>query len=49
MLRFTPILLAILYGIVAWQFSSWRLKKELDAKSTRLADPRLKAMTDKMA
>ena len=49
MLRFTPILLAILYGIVAWQFSSWRLKKELDGKSTRLADPRLKAMTDKMA
>jgi len=49
MLRFTPILLAILYGFIAWHFSSWRLKKELDQKSTELADPRLGALTKKMA
>jgi len=49
MLRFTPILLAILYGVVAWHFSAWRLKKELDQKSTELADPKLEALTRRMA
>ncbi|EAQ03410.1 peptidase, M48 family protein [Pseudooceanicola batsensis HTCC2597] len=49
MLRFTPILLAILYGLIAWQFSTWRLKKELDRKSTELADPRLAKLTTRMA
>ncbi|MGI3167734.1 M48 family metalloprotease [Pseudooceanicola sp. C21-150M6] len=49
MLRFTPILLAILYGIVAWHFSSWRLKKELDQRSTELADPKLAKLTQRMA
>lgn len=49
MLRVTPILLAILYGFIAWHFSSWRLKKELDQRSTELADPRLEVLTKKMA
>lgn len=49
MLRFTPILLAILYGFVAWHFSAWRLKKELDQRSSELADPRLEALTRRMA
>jgi putative metalloprotease len=49
MLRFTPILLAILYGMLAWHFSAWRLKKELDQRSTELADPRLNALTQRMA
>jgi putative metalloprotease len=49
MLRFTPILLAILYGIAMWHFSSWRLRKELDQKSTELADPRIAALTRRMA
>ncbi|GAA6149059.1 M48 family metalloprotease [Pseudooceanicola nitratireducens] len=49
MLKLTPILLAILYGVVAWHFSSWRLKKELDEKSTELADPRISALTKRMA
>ena len=49
MLRFTPILLAILYGFLAWHFSAWRLKKELDQRSTELADPRLNALTQRMA
>ena len=49
MLRLTPILLAILYAIVAWHFSSWRLKKELDQKSTELADPKIAALTRQMA
>ncbi len=49
MLKFTPILLAVLYGYILYRFSAWRTARELDAKSTELADPRLKALTDAMA
>jgi len=49
MVKFTPILLAIAYAFVMYQFSSWRTRKELDQKSTELVDPNLKALTDKMA
>ena len=49
MLRLTPIILAIAYGLVMYRISIWRTHKELDQKSTELADPRLKALTDRMA
>ncbi|MXQ06977.1 M48 family metalloprotease [Alphaproteobacteria bacterium GH1-50] len=49
MLKFTPILLAILYGLVLYRFSVWRTGRELDQKSTELADPVLKRLTDQMA
>ncbi|WP_323769105.1 M48 family metalloprotease [Antarctobacter sp.] len=49
MFKLTPILLAIAYGLVYYRFSSWRTAKELDHKSTELADPRLKRLTDRMA
>ncbi|NOE32574.1 M48 family metallopeptidase [Ruegeria sp. HKCCD7318] len=49
MLRFTPILLAIAYGLVMYRISVWRTHRELDAKSTELADPALKRMTDRLA
>lgn len=49
MLRFTPILLAILYAIAMYRFSVWRTHRELDQKSTELADPKLKALTDRLA
>jgi putative metalloprotease len=49
MLKFTPILLAILYAVAMYKFSAWRTKAELDAKSTELADPGLKKLTDRMA
>ncbi len=49
MLRFAPILLALLYGIAMYRFSVWRTSKELDAKSTELADPILKSMTQDLA
>ena len=49
MLRFTPILLALLYAIAMYRFSAWRTARELDARSTELADPRLKQLTDRMA
>ncbi len=32
-----------------WRFSIWRLSRELDDKSTELADPILKVLTDRMA
>ena len=49
MLKLTPILLALMYGIVMYRFSAWRTAKELDAQSTELADPMLKVMADRMA
>lgn len=49
MLKFTPILLALLYALVMYRFSVWRTSKELDAHSTELADAGLKRLTDRMA
>ena len=49
MIKLTPILLALLYGLVMYRFSVWRTKQELDAKSTELADPMLKTLMDRMA
>lgn len=49
MLKFTPILLAVLYGLAMYRFSVWRTSRELDAKSTELADPILKVLMDRMA
>ena len=49
MLKFAPILLAVLYGLAMYRFSMWRTARELDAKSTELADPMLKQLTDQMA
>jgi putative metalloprotease len=49
MLKFTPILLAIVTALVMYRVSSWRTKRELDARSTELVDPMLKVLTDRMA
>ena len=49
MLRFAPILLAVLYGYFMYRFSAWRTARELDAKSTELADAKLKRLCDQMA
>ncbi len=49
MLKFTPLLLAIIYGLALYHFSAWRTRKELDSASTELADPKLRALTDRMA
>ena len=49
MLKFAPILLALLYGFALYRFSAWRTAKELDAKSTELADPRLRELSTRMA
>ncbi len=49
MLKFTPLLLAAIYGFVLYHFSAWRTARELDARSTELADPALKLLMDRMA
>lgn len=49
MLKFTPIILAVLYALVMWRFSTWQLKRELNEKSTELMDPGLKRVFDRMA
>jgi len=49
MIKLTPILLALAYGIVMYRFSVWRTKKALDSQSTELADGRLRQVMDSMA
>ncbi|MCX7889797.1 MAG: M48 family metallopeptidase [Rhodobacteraceae bacterium] len=49
MLRLTPLLLALLYGLVLWHFSAWRLRRELDARSVPLADPALQGVLGRLA
>ena len=49
MLRLSPILLAILYGLGIYWFSSMRLRKTLDAQSAELLDPSLQPVLDKLA
>ncbi len=49
MLKLTPILLALLYGLAMYRFSAWRTAQELNRRSSELADPELKALTDRMA
>jgi len=39
MLKLTPILLAIAYALAMYGFSAFRTRRELDARSTELADP----------
>jgi putative metalloprotease len=49
MLKLTPIILAVVYGLVMYRLSVWRTTRELDDRSTELADPTLKRLTDRMA
>ncbi len=49
MLRFAPILFALIYGLVYWHFSAWRTSRELDERSTPLKDDAIEALTDRMA
>ncbi|MCZ4351444.1 M48 family metallopeptidase [Roseovarius aestuarii] len=49
MIKFTPILLAVAYAIVMYRFSVWRTARELNDRSSELADPRLKSLTDRLA
>ncbi len=49
MLKGIPVLLAIVYAIGMYFFSSWRTRRQLDQQSTELVDPDLRRFTDKMA
>mgnify|MGYP003741949491 CR=1 FL=1 len=49
MLKFSPILLALIYGLVMYRFSAWRTAKMLDQQSTELADPEIARLTKSMA
>ncbi|WP_417807010.1 M48 family metallopeptidase [Thioclava sp.] len=49
MIRFLPLLLLALYGFAMWHFSSWQLKRQLDANSRRLRDTRLAPLLDRLA
>ena len=49
MIKVTPILLAVVYAFVMYRFSVWRTGRELNTRSTELVDPKLKAMTDRLA
>lgn len=49
MIKVIPILLAVLYGLAMYRFSVWRTGRELDEKSTVLADPKLVEMSNQMA
>jgi putative metalloprotease len=44
-----PVLLALVSAVVLMRLSVWRTARELDARSTELADPRLRRLTDRMA
>ncbi|WCR12342.1 M48 family metallopeptidase [Paracoccus stylophorae] len=48
MLKFTPILLLFLYLAAMWFFSAWRLKHDLNEKSTPLQHPRLTPMLKRL-
>ncbi|MBB3710575.1 putative metalloprotease [Limimaricola variabilis] len=49
MLKLSPLLLALLYGFAVYQVSVWRTRRELDARSTELAEPRLRAVCERLA
>ena len=49
MLKLTPIIFALAYAVAIYWFSAWRTKRELDARSSELADVRLRRLTDRMA
>jgi metalloprotease len=49
MLKLTPIILLILYVAAMWFFSAWRLKQELNQKSSPLRHPRLTPMLERLA
>lgn len=48
MLKLTPLLLLVLYVGAMWFFSLWRLRRELNTKSTPLRHPRLTPMLERL-
>ena len=48
MIKLLPILALVAFGLVQWQFSSWRLRKDLSARSSALDDPALEAVVRRL-
>lgn len=49
MIKFAPILFALIYGLVMYRWSAWRTARMLDQQSTPLDDPGLLAISDRLA
>ena len=49
MIKFLPFILILLYGLAMWHFSAWRLKKELNERSTELVEPKLQPVLRQLA
>jgi putative metalloprotease len=49
MIKAPALLFAVLYGLVMWLFSAWRLKSQMDATSTPLKHPALEAELEHLA
>ncbi len=49
MLKFAPILAALLYGVAYYMFSAWRTGRHLDTRSAELADPKISRVLAPMA
>lgn len=49
MIKFSPILLAVLYALAMYLFSAWRTRRVLDARSRPLQDPMIEVLTRRMA
>jgi putative metalloprotease len=49
MLQLTPIILSVVAALAMYQFSVWRSARELDARSTPLADPALEPVLRRLA
>lgn len=49
MLRYSPILLAVLVGWLTYRFSAWKTKRDLSDNSTPLNDPALLKLLRQMA
>ncbi|MFT6223898.1 MAG: putative metalloprotease [Paracoccaceae bacterium] len=49
MIKLTPVLLAVLYGLVMYRVSAWRTARMLDEQSSEMSDPILTHLTNRMA
>lgn len=47
-MKFLPILLLLAYAAAMWFFSAWRLKQELNTRSTPLNHPRLNPLLERL-
>ena len=49
MMKFLPLILAVLYALLMLRFSVWRTRKMLDQNSQPLTDPSITQLADRMA